>query len=446
MAIKFEQLSSKLVGPTYNSDEKHHPLQNQFVPLSVFDRLTDDEHVPLLYAYRPPTPSNQTLERGLRKALSEYPEFAGRFGTSDTGERVILLNGQGLRFIEASFNCTLDEVIPFKSSTLLSLSPCEGENIEELTLVQLTRFTCGSLILSFSSNHMVADGFFASQFLVVWGQACRGLAIPPRSVGNRNIFATRDPLKVAFDHGSIEVAKRQINQKDNKPPYSGEYVIRHRARFTPDLLAKIKSKASSLVPDIMNGVRRPYTTFESLVAHLWRTVTKVRGLKEHETTEMKISVDGRRRLKPPVPDDYYGNLVLWAFPQTRVKDLLSKSLSYAAEIIHDSVVKVNDDYFKSFIDYAITHNMQDEDLKVEEGSYSVTSLWPNLEIDSWLGLPFTAVDFGVGKPCIFMPSFETWEGVIYVVPSFEGDGSIDVYITLYQQHLEHFDKICYSID
>ncbi|KAI3919432.1 hypothetical protein MKW98_030143, partial [Papaver atlanticum] len=59
----------------------------------------------------------------------------------------------------------------------------------------------------------------------------------------------------------------------------------------------------------------------------------------------------------------------------------------------------------------------------------------------WLGFPFDAVDFGVGKPCIFMPLFETWEGVIYDVPSFEGDGSIDVYITLFQQHLDKFRPV-----
>ncbi|KAI3919433.1 hypothetical protein MKW98_030144 [Papaver atlanticum] len=113
----------------------------------------------------------------------------------------------------------------------------------------------------------------------------------------------------------------------------------------------------------MNGTQRPYTTFEILVAHIWRTMTRVRGLEEHQTTEMKISVDGRRRLRPRVPDEYFGNLVVWAFPQTRVKDLLDESLSYAAETIHESVVKVNDDYFKSFIDYAITQNMQDEIFK-----------------------------------------------------------------------------------
>ncbi|KAI3919434.1 hypothetical protein MKW98_030145 [Papaver atlanticum] len=235
MSIKVEQLSSKLVGPTYKVMNTNLSLTS--LSILQFDRLTDDEHVPILYAYRPQNPSNQTLEQGLQKALSEYREFAGRFGSSDNGERVILLNDEGMRFIEASANCTLDEVIPFKSSTLLSFNPCE-EDIEELALVQLTRFTCGSLILSFSSNHMVADGSFVSQFMVSWGQACRGFPIHQLPFHNRNIFPPRDPPKVVYDHESNEVGKRQINQKDNKPPYLGEDVIHHKAHFTPELIAK----------------------------------------------------------------------------------------------------------------------------------------------------------------------------------------------------------------
>ncbi|OVA03036.1 Transferase [Macleaya cordata] len=436
--MKVEEVSSKLVGPIYERDP---PLTTQSVPLSIFDKLTFDEHTAILYAYKPPTPSNTLLEQGLRKALSEYREWAGRFSTDDDGHHVILLNDEGLRFIEASADCTLDQAMPFKPFTLLSLNPICHNQVKELALVKLTRFTCGSLVVSFSSNHMVADGFAVSQFLIAWGWTCRGLEIEPRPLHDRTIFAPRDPPRVEFDHKSAEIAKREIIQEFIKPPYSGDDVIYHKAHFTPELTAKVKSKAASSV----SGVNRPYSTFESLVAHLWRTITRVRGLTKCQRTEMKISVNGRRRLKPHVPDEYFGNLVLWAYPAAQVKDLLHESLSHAAEIIHEAVVKVNDDYFKSYIDFASTDQLQDEDLMLED-NWSVPSLWPNLEIDSWLGFPFNNLDFGVGRPFIFMPSFESWEGVIYLVPSFAGDGSIDVYITLFQQQVAFFEEICYAID
>ncbi|KAI3980476.1 hypothetical protein MKX01_038648 [Papaver californicum] len=354
MSINVKIESSKLVGPMYNGDEPE-PVPNQFVPLSVFDKLVEDEddHQAILYVYKPPNPSNMLLLQGLRKALVEYPEMAGRFSTNDKGgERVILLNGKGMRFIEATADCTLHEVIPFKPATLSSFNPNERGR-DELALVQLTRFTCGSLVLLFSRSHMVAAGASASQFVVAWSEACRGLKIHPRPVYNRNIFVPRDPPTVAYDHKNVEVAKRVINHNDlmdQLHPFSEDDVIYHKAHFTPELIAKLKT-----------------------------------------------------------------------------------------------VGKVNSDYFKSFIDFA-NNNIQDEDLILDEEGWKVPTLWPNLEVDSWLGFPFTAVDFGFGKPYIFMPSFGPWEGVVYLVPSLDGDGSIDVYITLFQQHLNLFQEICFCID
>ncbi|KAI3839502.1 hypothetical protein MKW92_034409 [Papaver armeniacum] len=417
--IKVVQDSSKLIKPTFyddSSDEDHYIQPSslstiEFVPLTVFDRLAEDEHSCTLYAYRPPNPSNILLEQGLRKALSEYPEWAGRFGIDDGGRRVILLSNQG---------------------------------IDELALVQLTRFTCGSLVLSFSSNHMVADGVLMSRFMVAWGQACRGIDIHPCPSHDRNIFSPRVPSCVKFHHMTAEITKRDIIQDFVKPPYSGDDVIQHKVHFSPEFLAKLKSNASSLVSGIVNGKQRPYSTFVSLAAHLWKTITKVRGLSKFQKTEMRISVNGRRRMKPRVPDEFFGNLVLWANPEAQAKDILNEPLGSTAEIIHDAVAKVNDDYFKSYIDFA-NYDIQEEDLIPKE-NWSVPSWWPNLEVDCWLGFSLGDIDFGVGKPCIIMPPFHNWEGVIYLLPSYGGDEGIDVYLSLFQQQLDLFEKLCYSID
>ncbi|RZC63885.1 hypothetical protein C5167_025635 [Papaver somniferum] len=327
MSSKIKQVSSKLVGPMCNGDEPK-PDPNQFVSFSVFDKLADDDHPAFLYVYKPPNPPNMLLEQGLRKALVEYREMAGRFSTSDQNghgdECVILLNDEGVRFVEAIADCTLSEVIPFKPDTLSSLNPRE-EGQDELAFVQLTRFSCGPLVLFFSSSHFVADAAAVSQFVVAWSQACRGLEICPRPLHDRSIFVPRDPPTVAYDHKNVDVAKRVINYQemtDQPPPYSEDDVVYQKAHFAPELIAKIKSKANSSVPE-----RGPYSTFVSLIAHLWRTMVKVRGLTELQITEMKISVNGRRRLKPCVRDEYLGNLILSAYPQSRVKDFLDEPLS-----------------------------------------------------------------------------------------------------------------------
>ncbi|XP_026385163.1 agmatine coumaroyltransferase-2-like [Papaver somniferum] len=339
------------------------------------------------------------LERGPQKALSEYREWTGRFGEDDNGRTIILLSDEGLRFIEASADCTLDQAMPFTVPTFQKLS-LSFEGLKELALVQVTRFTCGSLVLSFSSNHIVGDGLLMSKFMTAWAQACRGIEIHPRPLHDRNIFVPRNPYNIKFDHTSFEIAKRKLN-------------------------------------DNGGGLTAAYSTFECLVAHLWRVITRVRGLPDSQKTYVKISVNGRSGLSPRVPDEYIGNLG---------KNLLDECLSQTTELIHEAVTKVNDDYFKSFIDFA-NENLHDDSLMpLKTDHMTVPSVWPNVEVQSWLGFPFNDLDFGTGKPFTVMPSFDPWEGQIYLVGSVTGDRSIDVHVTLFQQQLALFEQICYNID
>ncbi|KAK6144284.1 hypothetical protein DH2020_021104 [Rehmannia glutinosa] len=342
--------SSKLVKPFY---EGNPPLTTDYMPLSVFDKVTYDQHVAVIYAYRPPTPPNAMIELGLRKALAVYREWAGRLGKDSSGEPIILLNDEGVRFVEASVDRALDETVTFvPSASLTSLHP-NLEGVVEPVQVQIHE-------------------------ILVW-------------------------LNGGGLHG---------------PPPSDR---------------RTRDKASAI-----NGTNKPFSTFESLVAHLWRAITKARCLNGLETTQVRVSVDGRARLNPRVPNEYFGNLVLWAFAKAKVDDLLREPLPYAAKLLHEAVMNVNDKYFKSFIDFA-NHKVRQEDLvpnAVADTKESI--LWPNLEVDSWLRFPFYDLDFGGGGPYIFMPSFSPTEGMIFLLPSFIGDGSIDVFVPLFREKFDNF--------
>ncbi|KAK3033546.1 hypothetical protein RJ639_034007 [Escallonia herrerae] len=310
--MKEKKESSRIVKPTYNG--KTHASNPGFIPLSVFDKVT---------------------------------EWAGRLDRDDIGNSIILLNDEGVKFVEASVDGTLDEAVSFKpSASLLALHPCL-KGVVELVQVQLTRVS----------------------------------------------------------------------------------------------LAKLKQKASS---ENSGPYRKPYSTFESLVAHLWRAITKSRAVDNSETTYVRISVNGRTRLNPRVPKDYFGNLVLWAFPSAKVKELLREPLPYAAKLIHDAVAKVNNNYFKSFIDFA-NYKVEEEDL-VPTADMNKNSLCPNLEVDSWLRFPFYDLDFGGGCLYVFMPSYFPTEGMMFLLPSFIGDGSIDAFVPVFQDNLATFKQVCYSLD
>ncbi|XP_077243160.1 agmatine coumaroyltransferase-2-like [Tasmannia lanceolata] len=434
--MKVRKERSRILKPIY---EGNPPSTMDYIPLSVFDLVTYNTHIAVIYAFKPPMPPNTTVELGLQKALGVYREWAGRLSEDMEGRRTIHLNDEGVRFVEASTDCTLDLAMPLKpSSTLLSLHP-SLKGVEELVQVQLTRFTCGSLVVGFTAHHLVADGHATSNFLVAWGQASRGFEISPIPMCDRTIFSPRDPPRIEFEHRGVEFSPKKFDKEEYLYDPLADDVIVHKFHFTSEFLAKLKAKASSL-----RGSNRPFSTFESLVAHLWRAITKARGLNGFEMTQVRISVNGRMRLNPRVPNDYFGNLVLWAFPRAKVKELLNEPLHFVAKLIHDSVAKVNNDYFKSFIDFS-SSKLDVEDL-VPTANMSKPALCPNLEIDSWLRFPFYDLDFGGGSPYIFMPSYFPVEGMLFLLPSFIGDGSIDAIVPLFEHNLPTFKQICYSLD
>ncbi|EHA8591394.1 Agmatine coumaroyltransferase-2 [Cocos nucifera] len=432
--LKVSVERTKIVKPKYVGHLP--PTTSPLVPLSVFDKITFDMHIASIYAFRAPTPPNSVMENGLARVLSEYREFAGRLGEDAQGNPVIILSDEGVRFVEASVDSTLDQALPFKpSSALLSLHP-EVHGVAELLQVQLTRFACGSLAVGFTSHHRVADAHAAGNFLIAWSLATRGLDFSLAVHDRCTFFTPRVPPLLEFEHRGVEFAPKNQFGAAKDDPLKDNIVV-HKAHFTKEFLTELKARASA------GAAGKPYSTFESLMAHLWRVVTKARGLHEAETTHLRISVDGRGRMNPRLPDEYFGNVVLWACPRAEVRGLVDSPLRYAAELIHDAVARVNDAYFRSFIDLASSGVVEKEEL-VPTASADKWVLCPNVDVDSWLRLPLYDLDFGGGSPFYFMPSFLPIEGLIFLIPSFIGDGSIEAHVALFDDDQAAFKQICYS--
>ncbi|GAA0164037.1 acetyltransferase [Lithospermum erythrorhizon] len=394
--------SARLVKPLY---EENSPPTMSTIPLSVFDEVTYDIQVSLVFAYYQPAPPNIALEIGLRRALALCRSWAGRLGQNDVGHPVLLLNDEGVGFIEAYANCTLHEALPFNSSSGVSLEYVHprSSGVSQLAQIQLTRFTCGSLVIGLTHHHLVGDGPSMCKFMLSWCQASRGVQISPTPLlFNNSLFTPRVPPLFEFDHGGVEYMSRENQQAYSHDDPIAKDVVFQKIHFSKDFLSNLKSIAT---------MKQNFSTFEVLLAHLWRALTKARGLDENETTQVRISVDGRVRMNPKVPH-YFGNLMLWAFPTSNVKQLLNNSLSQVAQLIHEEVAKVNDNYFKSFIDFS-KHKVEEEDL-----------------------VPTAAAEKPVLSPV---------EGLIFLLPSLSGDGSIDAFVGLFKKNVGLFTKSCYSI-
>ncbi|CAN1171678.1 Agmatine hydroxycinnamoyltransferase 1 [Linum perenne] len=216
MKVKIETTS--IVKPIYEGQKP--PSTTTHIPLSVFDKVTYDTHIAIIYAYRPLTPPNAKIKLGLQRALAEYREWAGRLGEDGSGNSVIFLNDEGVKFVEATSSSRLDQVMPLKPSptpSVLSLHP-GLKGVEELVQVQLTRFACGSLVVGFTAHQLVADGHSTSNFLVAWGMATPGLDVGPLPLHDRTIFAPWKPPRFEYNHEGVE-----YKQKNHSPNGEGRW-------------------------------------------------------------------------------------------------------------------------------------------------------------------------------------------------------------------------------
>ncbi|CAA6667223.1 unnamed protein product [Spirodela intermedia] len=424
MTINLRIESEKLVK---SSEEKGRSPVGEQVQLSVFDTVTYNTFFPIIFTFRAPSVCNRAIELGLRLALAEYPEWAGRMAPG--GVATILLNDGGVRLVEAACDAPLSLAVPrVPTPDLLYLhgarahgGGAEQDDDRPLLHVQLTRFSCGGLAVGLTASHIVADGCAACSFWITWGRAagdwrCRR-GPPPR---------------VEFEHRGVEYSATPPAPATATAVQWEEVIddiVLEKVHFPVEFLRKLRAEAS--FPDL----QRPHSTFETLVAHLWRTVTKARGVEEEVETHLRISVNGRRRMNPPVPDEYLGNL------------LLRRPLHHAAALIREAVARVDDRYFRSFIDFS-------EQMKAAPpGERSTPTaemenrvLSPHLEVDSWLRFPFYDVDFGSGGPDLFTPTWSPYEGFLVLLPSAAGDCGVDVLVPLLRERMPIFKEICYSLE
>ncbi|ONK64472.1 uncharacterized protein A4U43_C07F26430 [Asparagus officinalis] len=454
MAI--EITSSRILKPCTTPP---HPLTNTLVPLTVFDLAAMDLHVATVHAYRAPMPENLEIIEGLCRVLAYFPHLAGRLTVDDSGQPCILLNNAGVRVVEARVGATLAEKMPLEGTTnTTELHPSvedSGTNIgwcamtlplqviEETiapSAIKTIQLWWSRIGFTWPSMRKCRMAISLSQFLASWAEMVRNpstTTVPSPYLDRSTFSIPRNPPHSDFNHLDIEF-KQSSDSSDPKKPIKGP-VTNFVAHFSAKFIAELKSK----VPG-----RR--STFECLLAHLWRKITVARGLHEDEITSVRIAVNGRARMRPAVPMNFFGNMVLWAHPKAQAGDLVRLDHVHAVTVIRDAVSGTNDEYFKSFVDFG-------EIMKREgghEGGHKLvgsapesgSALCPNLEVDSWLRFNFHELDFGSGGPCAFLPPNLPVEGLMVFVPSYKETGGVDVYLALLEEHVEVFRRICYCLD
>ncbi|CAO2206252.1 unnamed protein product [Urochloa humidicola] len=458
--MKITVQSSKAVKPDYGAAAA--PATTTVVPLTAFDLISFNDYMFGIHAFHPPSPPASALEAGLARALAEHREWAGRLVAADpaTGRRGILLNDAGVQLLEATAaDSTIETAMPLlrqptpEVRRLHPSTPGGGAGGGELMLFQVTRFACGSFVVGHAMHHAVGDAFAISRFLVAWGQATRGAAVAAAVHDRTSFFSPRHPPRVEFDHRGAEFAKPPPPQREKKNVAGGEVVVVQHVRFSREFISELKSSAAAAGAPPPG--RRPYSTAQCLAAHLWRCVTRARGLavagaggETTTKTTLHVAVNGRARMRG-LPEGYTGNAVLWAHPAATAHELLAAPVGRATVLVGSAVARVDEAYFRSFIDFASSGAVEEEGLVPAASSEAAEELGADVAVYCLLRVPFYDVDFGGGGQFFYTPGYYPAEGVVYILPPappMVGDGSVEAHVSLFSRHVEAFKACCFSID
>ncbi|KAK4488891.1 hypothetical protein RD792_004681 [Penstemon davidsonii] len=412
---------------------------------SNVDLVVPNFHTPSVYFYRPNGAANffdaAVLKGALGRALVPFYPMAGRLKRDEDGRIEIDCNAEGVLFVEAESDGMVDDYGDFAPTLeLRSLIPAvdysKGISAYPLLVLQITNFKCGGVSLGVGMQHHAADGFSGLHFINTWSDMARGIDITIPPFIDRTLLRARDPPQPQFKHieyqppPSMKTPPQQNFNKSDTAPETAVSIF----KLTREQLNTLKAKSKE------DGNTVTYSSYEMLAGHVWRCACKARGLPEDQDTKLYIATDGRSRLRPALPQSYFGNVIFTATPVAISGDLESKPVWYAASKIHDALARMDNDYLRSALDYL---ELQPDLKALVRGAH--TFKCPNLGITSWVRLPIHDADFGWGRPIFMGPGGIAFEGLSFVLPSSTNDMSLSVAISLQTEHMKLFEKMLYDI-
>ncbi|KAF2301518.1 hypothetical protein GH714_025402 [Hevea brasiliensis] len=363
-------------------------------------------HTPSVYFYRPTGAPNffdpNVVKEALSKALVPFYPMAGRLRRDEDGRIEIDCNAEGVLFVVAETSSVIDDFGDFAPTLeLKKLIPTVdysgGLSTYPLLVLQLTFFKCGGVALGVGMQHHAADGFSGLHFVNTWSDMGRGLDITIPPFIDRTLLRARDPPQPAFHHIEYQPPPALKVPAENLKPDSTTVSIFKLTRVQLNIL---KARAKE------DGNTISYSSYEMLAGHVWRSTCKARGLEDDQESKLYIATDGRSRLRPQLPPGYFGNVIFTATPIAAAGDLQSKPTWYAAGRIHDALVRMDNDYLRSALDYL---ELQPDLSALVRGAH--TFKCPNLGLLAGLGCP-SMMQIWMGQTHIYGAWWDSIRGSI----------------------------------
>ncbi|KAM7501116.1 hypothetical protein LguiB_000020 [Lonicera macranthoides] len=367
------------------------------VDLSVIDKLPVLRcNARTLHVFRDgPSDSDHAamvlVRQALSKALVPYYPLAGRLlHSTTTGELQVSCTGEGVWFVEASANCTLDSVSCFEdvasipSDKLLPLLEGGSEGAEPLILMQVTKFTCGGYIMGLIFCHSICDGMGAAQFLNAVGEFARGLdQLSVAPLWHRHFLPCESLTPKGF-----------IASSSLLPPPMPNYILEQTnidIPFHQINLLKQKFHQST------GG--QTCSSFEIVAASLWSRRTRAINLSKDCQVKLVFFANCRHLLNPSLPKGFYGNCFFPVTITTYSEKLAQSSIDQVVQLIQEAKTRLPFEFHK----WITNTNKKGDVIGEEEDPFAPPLVYTTLFISEWGRLGFNQVDYGHGPPVHVVP-------------------------------------------
>ncbi|XP_054796678.1 benzyl alcohol O-benzoyltransferase-like [Prosopis cineraria] len=341
--------------------------------------------IPVIQFYRNnPSMRGRDPVEVIRKALAEtlvfYYPFAGRLQEGPNRKLMVDCNGDGVVFIEADADVTLEEFgdlqPPFPCfEELLYDVPGTSDILDTpLLLIQVTRLKCGGFIFALRLNHTMSDAAGLAQFMSALGEIARGAHRPlTPPVWHRELLTARDPPHVTCMHGEYE----DVSGTEETVIIPFDTMVHRSFFFGPNEVASIRNQIPYHLLQSSN--------FEIITAFLWRCRTVALQPNDDDKVRIICAVNARAKFNPPLPDGYYGNAFAFPMAVTTAGKLRRSPLGYALELVKKVKGDMTEEYMHSLADFMAINGRPPFK---EVGSYLVSDA---------TRAGFRDVDFGWGK-------------------------------------------------
>ncbi|CAL9188575.1 myricetin 3-O-glucosyl 1,2-rhamnoside 6'-O-caffeoyltransferase AT1-like [Musa acuminata AAA Group] len=370
MSFSVNKLAPELVAPA-------EPTPSGRLPLSFMDRnVTVRLIIDLILVFEQGVQPAKAIRAALSRVLVPYYPVAGRIVEPIPGEAEVDCTGNGVWFVEASVDCSLEDVNNLERPLLLprkDLIPYAPPDVIEgdLTfMLQVTEFRCGGFAVGIRFNHAVFDGVGAAQFLKAVADVARGHARPvvepvwcretipsPPKMSQRH--AASSPAAFHFQTSVFDISSDRINAAKNQ------------------FLRETGQKCS---------------TFDVVTAMLWQCRTRAISLDPHADLDLGFAANTRHLLRGLLPEvGFYGNCVYPMGIKANAGTIAASSLVEVILLIRDAKDSLSAKFSECMMGGSA------------ENPYTVPPGYGTMAVSDWSRVGFSEVNYGWGEPIQVVP-------------------------------------------